>query len=194
MSRVFALDVDGIVLDILPGAIEHIRSKYGLIVDEADFTDWDWDYVFSLPGGLTPEFWYGVWATPGVPYPGAIEFVQDLKDDDWEVVAISTRPENWKGLGRMARDAADRDFPQIGFDRVFCVDRHKQKVEVVNDLDASYMVEDNPKNAMEIGMGTTVVQSYLFTRPWNARSMTVNKAWERVSSYEELLNHYRFRT
>lgn len=184
MKEVFALDVDGVVLDIVPGALKYVADKYGVYLEEDDVTDWDWDYIWSLPEGLSSEFWTHVWNTPALPYAGAVDFVEELREN-FHVIAISTRPEEWKGIGRISRDAGERDFPQFGFDEVHFVDKHVEKVKILNDTKAMFFVEDNPKNAMLAGLQTDVV-SFLMTRPWNARCLTVNEAWERVDSYDEI--------
>ena len=186
MKDVFALDVDGVVLDIIPGALDFVREKYDAHLTEDDVTDWDWDYIWSLPNGLDAEFWTRVWETPCHAYLGAKNFVQELKDLEFHIIAISTRPEMWKGIGRAARDAADRDFPQFNFDEIYCVDKHADKVEIINSVGALYMVEDNPKNAMQVALNTNA-RSFLMTRPWNKNCLQVVDSWERVASYEEII-------
>lgn len=185
MKEVFALDVDGVVLDIIPGALEYVDKKYDVQLLESDVTDWDWDYIWSLPDGLSSEFWTSVWNVPALPYAGAVNFVEELRQN-FHVIAISTRPEEWKGIGRLARDAGERDFPQFGFDEVHFVDKHVEKVKILRDSQSMFFVEDNPKNAMLAGLQTNAV-SLLITRPWNERCLTVNGAWERVDSYGEIL-------
>ncbi len=47
----------------------------------------------------------------------------------------------------------------------------------VEVLYSSHMIEH---------LDRTEVVSFLMTRPWNARCLTVNEAWERVDSYDEI--------
>lgn len=186
----FALDVDGVVLDIIKGSLDYVQKKYDVHLTEEDVTDWDWDYIWSLPEGLSAEFWSEVWKTPATPYPGALEFISDLKDLGFHVIAISTRPREWKGIGGMARDAALRDFPQLDFDAIHLVDAHADKVKVMLDEGAKHIVEDNPKNAMQCALQGGA-RSFLMTRPWNRKCLTVNNAWERVGSYSEIIQLVR---
>lgn len=190
MKEVFALDVDGVVLDIIGGSLDYVRDTYGVHLFENDVTDWDWDYIWSLPNGLDANFWTAVWNKPATPYPGAIDFIQDLKDLEFRVIAISTRPAQWKGIGSLARDAALRDFPQLPFDEVYLVDHHVDKVKIIRASGARYIVEDNPKNAMQCKLDGGA-RSFLLTRPWNKQCLTVNNAWERVDNYTEVLELVR---
>lgn len=191
-KETFALDVDGVVLDIIPGALDYVRENFDMVLTEEDVTDWDWQYIWSLPGGLTKEFWTAVWSRPALPYFGALTFIDNLKDLGFHVIAISTRPREWKGIGSMARDAALRDFPQLGFDAIHLVDQHADKVKVILDEGAKFIVEDNPVNAMQCSMDGGA-RSFLMTRPWNRLCLTVNNAWERVNTYEDILEHVRQR-
>ena len=59
-------------------------------------------------------------------------------------------------------------------------------MEIVNGTKALFMVEDNPKNATQIGTQTSA-RSFLMTRPWNETCLTVAKSWERVDTYEDIL-------
>jgi len=185
MKPVCALDVDGIVLDLTPAVIEYVKDHYDATITEGDITDWDWDYALSLPDGLTSAFWAYMWTKPALPYPGAVEFVQRLKEK-FSVFAISTRPRKWEGLGAVAYRAAQRDFGQIPFDDTCLVERHRDKAEIIDTVDAAVFVEDNPMTAAYCHHETGV-KTFLMSRPWNQRCCTITKAWTRVHSYNELL-------
>ena len=185
MKPVCALDVDGVVLDLTPAIIEYVKNVYDATITEGDITDWDWDYALSLPDGITQGHWQHVWETPALPYPGAVEFVERLKEKFY-VVAISTRPKIWQALGDIAYEAAKRDFLQIPFNEIFLVEQHDRKAEVMTMLQAKILVEDNPRTAANCYHRTSA-SVFLMSRPWNQRCSTITNAWTRVHTYNEIL-------
>ena len=187
---VFALDVDGVLLDIVPGAVAYVKKKYGVTIKHEHVTDWDWDYSWSLTEGLTNEFWEHVWNTPAQMHDGALEFITGLTLEGFEPVLVSTRPNNFKGMGDIARQAAFRDFPQLGVERIELVEHNKDKVDVLQRYNSLYMLEDNPINAAMCHKKSGVL-SYLITRPWNERCICFNSEWTRVWSYNTVLRLVR---
>lgn len=187
-DKIAILDVDGVLLDISPGAIKYVKDKHDATITEDDLTDWDWDYCLGLPEGITDDLWESIWATPAKVYPGAHRFIQSLKDRGYFVQGLSTRFDhsNGKGKGKInGLTAAERDFPQFDFD-YYTLEKNKAQWILDNMPNADFIVEDYNKNAVDVGTRTNL-DVYFLTRPWNAKCISVTDTWERVYSYQDIL-------
>lgn len=185
-DKIAILDVDGILLDICSGAIKYVKEKHGASITEDDITDWDWDYCLGLPEGMTDELWEYIWGTPARVYPGAHDFIQDLKDKGYFVQGLSTRFDHSKGSKAVnGLAAAERDFAQFDFDD-YTLKKNKAQWILDNMPDADFIVEDYNKNAVEIGTKTNI-DVYFMTRPWNEKCISVTGAWKRVYSYKDIM-------
>ncbi len=185
-DKIAILDVDGILLDISPGAIKYVKEKHKASITEDDITDWDWDYCLGLPEGMTNELWKYIWGVPARVYPGANEFIHDLQDRGYFVQGLSTRFAHSKGSKEInGLVAAERDFAQFDFDD-YTLQKNKASWILDNMPHANFMVEDYNKNAVDIGTRTNL-DVYFFTRPWNAKCISVTDAWKRVYSYQDIL-------
>lgn len=179
MQKVAILDVDGVLLDVTPGLISYVQEKHNYKITEEDITDYDWDYCLGLPEGVPEDVWEMVWAKPALVYPGAIDFIQALKNRGYWVQGLSKR------LNKNAVLAVERDFPQLGLDH-WVLEKNKAQWILDNMPNAEFIVEDHNKNAVSIGSKTDL-DVYFFNRPWNERCITVTDAWKRVYSYQDVL-------
>jgi len=192
MQKTAILDVDGVLLNIMPALFEWCLEKHGKLVTEEFITNWDFDYCLGID--VTSELWEHIWDTPAPLYDGADRFIEGLKNAGFKIMLLSARPTVWKGLENeaAAREAAERDFKQIDYDEKILVENGKEKWKMINwmieeeGVAASFMVEDNPIYAKLIGKNTPI-ESYLLTRPWNRECVDLEESWKRVMDYGDLL-------
>lgn len=189
-SKIVLLDVDGVLLDLIPAAIEFVHAKYQHLITPGCITSWGWDYCLGFPESDTPALWDHIWSTPACPCPGALNFIASLRGLGYKPVGLSNRPRNWKGLTDPAAafKAAERDFPQLGLDYWITVEHQNEKITKVlsNFPDARLMLEDNPNTARDVALFTRV-PSYLIDAPWNLECITVIPTWTRVHRHSEII-------
>jgi hypothetical protein len=189
----FVCDVDGVLLDIVNPACDILNKDFGTNLTPAHITTWDWEYCLSFPPGYWPEFWQKLWSTPSHPYVGANRFLAQLRALGFIPVGLSTRPQKWFGLKpvSLARDAAERDNEALDLAYILYVEKHEEKVQKVHQHwpEARYSIEDNPKNARDLGaLCPNIARSMLMDRPWNRSCMSVQDDWTRVWAYSDIIN------
>jgi phosphoglycolate phosphatase-like HAD superfamily hydrolase len=180
------MDVDGVLLDLVPNVQQYVLENYGAHITENHITAWDWDYCLGVPLTRNEEFWYYVWTTePLKPYPGAIDFIRLLRTMGYRVIAVSNR------ASKTAKAAAERDFGMFAFNYKILVDDSKDKVKYAHEIEASYSLEDSPKNAVALGEGKKDLKSFLLTRPWNKYTVSLTHAYKRINEMNNKADQYR---
>jgi hypothetical protein len=173
------MDVDGVLLDLFPAVQKYVYRKFNITIEPHMISAWDWDYALGIPV-MCHEFWDYVWRSPLVqPYPGAVEFITELKQIGYTVTAVSNR------VSAAAVENSQRLFPLFGFDKYYLVKEYMDKLEIAQSLDAKRSLEDNPKTAAALGK---YLDSYVLDRPWNYYSRAITGAYTRVYSYAGFIN------
>ena len=137
------MDVDGVLLDLVPNVKEYVLAKYNVHITENHITAWDWTYCLGVDLTRNKEFWDYVWESkPLTPYPWAVEFIKLLRSMGFTVVAVSNRS------SRAAQKAAVRDFPMFDFNCYILVDKAEDKLEYAHKVGAHYycLISVNCKN------------------------------------------------
>lgn len=187
----FICDIDGVLLDIVSPACSIINKDFGMNLTPRDITTWDWEYCLSFPADYWTSFWQQLWETPSQPYKNANNFLGLLRGMGFKPVGLSTRPRSWNGLNPsgIARKSARRDNEALDLDCIIYVDNHESKAKTASAVwsGARYSIEDNPKNARDLGALTNLSRSLLLTRPWNATCIDVNNNWMRVDNYAHVI-------
>lgn len=178
---IFATDVDGVLLNIWKPYFEYIKKQYGTKFGVGDINCWNHFEQFGFDSKESEQLWKLIWNTPAIPFPGAKKFIRELQRMGFEVVGVSNRPKGW----HTCRQAAHRDFPQLGMDRYLLVD-NDPKSKTLNQLPASYFIEDKPSNAIEAGVNSKA-KVFLFDRPWNRPFHNLTGYVVPVESYDEIL-------
>jgi len=147
------VDLDGCVVDSYGQRIcDAACSLYGLSLKPEDFKE----YTLTEGTGLTSEQITGIFNMPGyyrdpLPFPHAIEVLQQLFRDGFEQHIITARPGDDVTRADTLRWVADHNMP---FDSLTIVANHGDhlltadtKLRIASRLDAGYAIEDNPFNA-----------------------------------------------
>jgi hypothetical protein len=177
MKPTFALDIDGVLLDL------HSVTAKVLGLDHLDPKEivrhWDLSWTFGIPPSEVTQLWAEVFSQPAQPYAGALDFIASIRGLGYAPLGVSLR-NTPVGL-----EAAARDFPQLGIDIITV---SADKPLTLRSYEAHYFVEDSIQNALELidSPCPSVKQVFLIDRPWN-QSHDLAKAYKRVRSYEEIL-------
>jgi FMN phosphatase YigB (HAD superfamily) len=181
MIETILMDVDGVLLNLVPPVQTYVQEHFGVGIIENDITSWDWDYALGIPV-MSDEFWKHVWTSEITPYMGARYFIHTLDNLGYRVVAVSQR------TTEEAIAHAKKEFPTWGFDNWVLADDFEQKLKFAYAMDAKWSLEDNPKTAALLGRKKDDLKSYLMNRPWNAKARPVTGSYKRVYDYNDFLN------
>jgi phosphoglycolate phosphatase-like HAD superfamily hydrolase len=196
--KTILLDVDGVLLDTGKRILQYLEEHYPeqmprLVLGSKVHLNpdlifcWDWEYALGVEWRNNEAFWSWFWSEPLEEYPGAREFVENIKAAGYRVNACSNRTYG------PARDAAIRDFHVFGFDEIAIVDDPKDKfMQAYKWGGVIFSLEDNPKNAYSLATlenySVGFRSSFLLTRPWNSRCADFrNPTWSRVDDYAHFL-------
>lgn len=186
MERTFAVDVDGVLLRLTDPVIDYFNEKRGLRLTEDNITCWRWmSDCFGLTSKESDEMWDLIWSTPAVPYPGAIQFIKDLKAIGYKVHALSNRTRIKHNDKQVA--AAHRDFPQLGLDDYTLVPDGQSKSQHMKRIGAAYLLDDKPGNVVDAHMNSDGI-GLLLDKPWNTGY--IGNIWGygiRVYDFEQVL-------
>jgi len=122
------MDVDGVLLDMVPSVQEYVLSKFNLHITANMITSWDWDYALGIPL-VCNEFWDFVWNNGLKMYPKAVEFIHTLKALGFRVIAVSQRS------SPAGRDNARRQFLDFEFDYWVLVNNLMDKVRYSHEIE-----------------------------------------------------------
>lgn len=180
------MDVDGVLLDLVPAIAKYVLSKFNKHITPNMFTSWDWDYCLGVPL-VSNELWDFVWNQELSPYPKAVSFITTLKGMGFKIIAVSQRST------RAAVANAKKHFPMFEFDYYILCNNSNDKLYYAREIDAHWALEDNPKTAADLGRNKPDLTSYLLDRPWNHHAIPITGDYKRVYDYEEFLKvliHY----
>jgi phosphoglycolate phosphatase-like HAD superfamily hydrolase len=192
--KTILLDVDGVLLDTGKRVLQYLEQHYPekmprLVLGSKVHLDpdlifcWDWEYALGVEWKNNSKFWEWFWSEPLEEYPGAREFVENIKAASYRVCACSNRTYG------PARDAAIRDFTNFAFDEIQVVDDPYDKIKWMTYWQSKFTLEDSPKNAYLLATQADYgYHSYLLTRPWNSRCVDFRSpTWSRVDDYAHFL-------
>jgi hypothetical protein len=186
-KRVFAVDVDGVLLRLTDPVLDLINRRYGLRLTEQHITCWRWmPDVLGLTNREQDAMWDLIWSTPAVPYPGSLNFIESLQKAGYIVHALSNRTKQKHNNKQVA--AAERDFPGLGVDAWTLVPDGESKSTHLKRLRAAYLLDDKPLNVVDATVNSDAI-GLLMDRPWNKGY--VGNLWGhgiRVRGYEGVLD------
>lgn len=169
-SKVFATDVDGVLLDIFQPFYRYMKETYNVTISPLDQRWWDAMDYFGLGQREQDKIWELIWSKPAILRPLGVTFLAQLRELGWKVVGVSLRKEG------PAKEAAERDFPSY-FDDWICVNHYMDKSSKVRKLGSPYFIEDRPRNAIHVAEYTEA-KVWLVTRPWNQGFIDLNNRVE----------------
>lgn len=165
VQLVVGLDVDDVLLDLMPRWLHEYNEKWDDNLEPADITGWDF-FKFVRPecgkriyDFLQPEMYQHV-----NPVPGAADFVQAVRD-------LGHTPRYITACGDPKRTTIHRAFATAKWDRLKELGIAKDGELLLPGPDKSrapvdILIDDRIKNVAEFRNGLGV----LFTQPWNRTS------------------------
>lgn len=189
--RIFVTDVDSVLLDIstpLERAVDKLFPEamaagfmHYSSLDDFRVGMWDLNMAFGLGKEDMDRVWDEAFATPSLPYPGAIEFVASLKAKGFKVVGLTKRG------GERFLNPCFRDTPVLKLDTLLIADNHQAKGPFVAALPgAEFFVDDKIGNILSVVESAPGIKTFLVDQPWNA-SLDLKVPYTRVYGYEDIL-------
>lgn len=185
MSRVFATDIDSVLIDIstpLEDAVAHLFSKpeaYGFMHSIVGM--WDLQLAFGLSKEQMDTVWDEAFRMPNPYYSGATEFITTLQKRGYTVIGVTKRG------GPRFQNPAKRDIPGLNLDDYIFVDNHQEKGPFVKALGAEWFLDDKIGNCASVAAHSPETKNLLFTQPWNY-SLDIDVSYTRVGNYTEVLS------
>lgn len=171
-NPLIAVDVDGVIADLMTPWLYRVNETFGTRIIEPDVHKWDWwDLV---RGAKSPRDVYHFINDPAIydevkPYPGAVNFVRDLRKIG-EVVFVTSAAEGTEG--RKFKWLCDLGLFPSGPDPLLSYIEARNKRLIAT----RYLIDDHTVNtATALGTGITLA------RPWNVGGVN------RYETYEDIL-------
>lgn len=175
--RVFATDVDSVLLDITTPILHHFAKKYPTKeVYAGGMHHWDLSLCYGVPKEEIDEMWGDALGGRCLPEPGAEDFVKGLHAEGWKVVAVTARIPRFQA-------ALLRDVAHLGLDDVIFA---HDKEETLRSLDARAFIDDKLGNIQQ-AQRAGVTDLFLYDQPWNF-SLDLNVPYMRVFTLDEVFN------
>ena len=172
MSKIVAIDLDGIIANFTDAFADVARGLgYSLAPDYVP-TDWNWAEVLSLQQidrcwkkiQETDNWWMGV-----KPYPNVGDSLAILhRDENVDVYFITSRTAS---AGNSVLDQAICWLTVYGlrgtFGSAIVVKRPSQKLKVLQAIGAHFFIDDKPETVEQVLDEYPACSSFLLTQPWN---------------------------
>ena len=161
MRRTIAIDLDGVIYNLLQGLSDHLMQAHRVKLDPESVTQYS---LAGLTGNEVvdrdiidrirdPRFYANLPA-----YPDAHDALYALKAAGFCVVAVTRRP---PAAQQATLLALGRDFPDV-FSQVYTT---KYKLRKLRAIRAQYGIEDHGDTAVEFARDR--IWTYLIARPYN---------------------------
>lgn len=185
---VFVTDVDGVLLDIDTLIEMYFLLRHKWVIGK-DRRHWDLEHELGVPKETIDPLWDWLWAQEARPHMGAAGFLEELRKDGFEIVALTNRKTKEAQAGSI-RDLT-REFPGL-IDRVVFADKRTigSKGYVMRNWAAPYFLDDNLGNIYSVKKYSPGTRLFLMDRPWN-QSQDIAPPFIRARSYDTILNEVR---
>ena len=184
-SKIAGIDIDGVLAAYPEHFIDFINKKVGTDLKAEDLKDYNIYEALELPEkmlrDLKDEFRQSGEKRFIPVLDGAKEFLQDLKDDDYEIVLLSARP--YKKYRRIFADTKEwLEKNELVHDAILWdEDKCNRLIREFGHESIQFFVEDNLDNANSVSKTAKV---YLLNKTYNQGKTTENVI--RVDSLSEI--------
>ena len=152
MSKIFLTDIDGVVLDF-PRSFEAWVKHVGLPTKSDSLVSPKYYYKveewLNLPMAegedLVTEFFESEYSKHFIPYPDAADDIKYLKDNGWDIIALTA-------IGSSPKTVANRKFSlakafgEYAFSDVFTVEPFESKLDILKTFHPTIWVDDSPSH------------------------------------------------
>jgi len=184
--KVFATDLDGILLDLDDAIARAYTDILGQPIKVTDITGWNHGHSLGISQESVSAMWKVLWLNyPAWKYAGANVFIESLKVLGYETIVITNRPTI------DAAYACGRDMTQLeGLEDVIIMDKHKlPKSYYLNKIKATWYIDDNIDYAIEAKFNCPLVeQVFLMERNHNRPCKDI-VGYHRLYSYADVLQY-----
>ena len=184
-----AIDIDGVLLDVVTPIIEIYNRKNNTSFKLEDFKHHDfhktWGGTFQEAVDFVNKFWEMAEFLHLKPFPDSVRCVNELSKDH-ELIIVTNRPEAVKVK---TEKQIHHHFPDI-FEVIHFTSQYDKsaedkkftKSEILAKLGAEVIVEDCLELVLDLPEN---IRGILLDRPWNQGELPGNVI--RVNSWEEVL-------
>lgn len=186
-----AVDIDGVLADLIPALLQYHNDQYGSNFIPEQVTDYR---LTTMWGGTLEEEITKVYAFylsdrfPHIqPVPGAVDGIRRLKKDH-QLSVITSRPEH---IIDLTEQWLTRYFPEA-FGDVHHTSQYsihggsQKKHDICRELNIDFLVEDNLEYALEAAkQGVSVI---VLDYPWNQGVLPAEV--QRAYSWQDLVNKF----
>jgi len=184
-----AIDIDGVLLDVITPIMEVYNKKNGTSLKFEDFKNYDfhktWGGTFQESVDFVNEFLEMAEYANLNPFPDSVKCVTELSKNH-ELIIITNRPEAVKIITeKQIHSHFPNCFELIHFTNQYDKStEHKgfTKGEILSKLNADVIVEDCLEHILDLPKN---VKGILLDRPWNQGDLPENVT--RANSWEEVL-------
>jgi len=183
MRRLIAIDLDGVIANCVEYALSIVNEQLNLDIKEADIWKYDLEEVLSPSAFfLFTQLIDNIDFILNQPcYEEARNFLQWLKENEWTIIIITSRPEYLRSVSM--EWLKRQDFP---YDFI-CMTDKKEKFAGICD----YLIEDNPyiiKKWCKKGG-----KAFLIDRPYNRRTKLEKQCIlvKRVKTLREIIQYLK---
>ncbi|MTD31363.1 HAD family acid phosphatase [Planomicrobium sp. YIM 101495] len=166
----FGFDIDDTLIDLRAYAFELYQRELKQEVARDAFDALQRVEIHEL-FGMTDEEGGAMWNrltddiyyTECPPYPGAVEFLQQLEREGHEIYYITART---KEHGERTREWMKKQGFPIADDRFYCGMKDEAKVDIIEKLDLDYYIDDKPAvvNTLTSGKLKVLVKDQSYNR------------------------------
>ena len=173
IAKFAGIDLDDTLFDFIGGVVDFHNEKYGTKLKKEDMTSYDfWD----IWGGTREEAIAKVaefQKTGGyrklVPLEGAIEGINFLYENHYNLLALTSRNKNFHDD---TQQSLKEFFPNKFFETYYSNHWHpngdfETKAEICQQYQFNIIIEDHIGYALECAPFVGIV--FLFNRPWNKK-------------------------
>ena len=184
-----AIDIDGVLLDILSPIIEVYNRKNGTSFKFEDFKDYDfhktWGGTFQEAVDFVDKFWEMSEFINLKPFPESVKCVSELSKTH-ELIIITNRPEVIKiTTKKQIRSHFPNCFEFIHFTNQYNKSSEHHgftKAQICSKLGADVIIEDCIEHVVDLPEN---IKGILLDRPWNQGNVPKNVT--RVNTWDEIL-------
>lgn len=182
MRRTVAIDLDGVVYDLIGGLSIYLLETHRVKLDPDSVTTYN---LAGLTGNPVVDTDILRWLRDPrtylnlPPYPEAHDGLYALHQAGFHIIALTRRPLNAQNATAFAQA---RDFPDV-FSQTITT---KYKMRAIRAQRARFAIEDHGDTALEFARNR--IWTYLIGRPYN-RNVPENRFLRRVSGIDDVARH-----
>ncbi len=173
-----ALDIDGVIIDFVNSFIHHLKEKWDFVLRYEEIYCHDISQVLALPKNDVDEIIHEtLFSNHFKLIEGAKKSIDQLNQSH-NVYLITSRYEKYKEHTEKLLEKHNIQYKKLFFSKYL----EKHQVDIHFDV----FVEDSVDEAVSLSQKDLKI--LLFNHPWNEKSLNLKNLFQRVYSWDEIIN------